>query len=102
VPLRQWFTEKGHPGWYSWVVVVGAAVTSSILSIVVSISTTHRSIEREREARAAQEAQSRRVACQVIVAQDEAFRDTVPATKAGVAAAKAWRDLRTQFRCDER
>lgn len=102
MPLRQWFTERGHPGWYSWAVVVGTALTSSVLCLVVTIHMAQVSVERERKARIQSQVEGRRAACALIVAQDDAFRDTRPATPAGVKAAKAWRDLRIQFRCDER
>lgn len=102
MPLRQWFTERGHPGWYSWLVVVGTALTSSVLCLVVSIHSAKVSVERERQARIQSQAEGRRAACALIVAQDDAFRDTEPATPAGASAAKAWRQLRIQFRCDER
>lgn len=102
MPLRQWFTERGHPGWYSWLVVVGTSVTSSVLCLVLTLHATRASVERERQARIQSQTEGRRAACALIVAQDDAFSDTRPATPAGVKAARAWRDLRVQFKCNER
>lgn len=111
MPLRAWFTERGHPGWYSWLVVVGTALTSAILCLVVSLHVARSSVARERAARVAQQEQAdasqreaRRAACLVIVSQDEAFNDpgsVPPVTAAGKRAADAWHSLRKQFQCDK-
>lgn len=102
MPLRAWFTERGHPGWYSWIVVVGTSLASSVLVLVVTLHLARASVERERQARIQASEEGRRTACVLIVAQDNAFTDSKPATEAGAAAAKAWRQLRVQFKCDER
>jgi heme exporter protein D len=111
MPLRSWFTERGHPGWYSWLVVVGTALASSVLSLLVSLHSARSAVDHERAARVAAQERDRaaqveahRAACLVIVSQDEAFNDPgsiPPATAAGRRAASAWHDLRKQFGCDK-
>ena len=110
MPLRQWFSEHGHPGWYSWVVVVGTSLTSAVLCLVVTVHVASQSIGHERAARVAAEAQNRqtevetkRAACAVIISQDEAYNDPTapPVTAAGKRAGQAWRDLRKAFQCDK-
>lgn len=111
MPLRAWFTDRGHPGWYSWLVVVGTALTSSVLCLVVTLHVARASVAREREARVEAQLradetqrQARGAACLVIVSQDEAFNDPgtmPPITAAGKRAAVAWHNLRQQFQCDK-
>lgn len=110
MPLRRWFSDHGHPGWYSWVVVVGTSLTSAVLCLVVSLHAAKVSVEREREARVAaqaeigrSQAENKRAACAVIISQDEAYNDPAspPVTAAGKRAGLAWRDLRRAFQCDK-
>jgi hypothetical protein len=113
MPLRRWMNEHGHPGWYSWVVVVLSSVTSSVLAIMVSVALATNAVEarekdrQERERLAAavearQEEETRRLICELVVAQDEALDDPAapPTTEAGRKAAMAWHNLRELFQCD--
>lgn len=101
-PLRRWFTSHGHPGWYSWVTVVGTSVTSSALAVYLSVSVVSNDLERRQAEQAAQAERGRLAVCRLIIAQDNALDDpsTPPATQAGRKAAMAWHNLREQFRCD--
>lgn len=110
-PLRRWMSQHGLPTWYSWVVLFGTVVSCLGLSVTVSLATAHRSVEAERRARLATQQESQRnqraawsAACQLIVAQDNAFHDPAsrPVTSAGRASADAWRNLRKTFHCDQK
>jgi hypothetical protein len=105
--------EHGHPGWYSWVVVVLSSVTSSVLAIMVSVALATNAVEAretDRQARerlaaqveARQDEETQRLICELVVAQDDAFDDPAaqPVTQAGKKAAMAWHNLREQFKCD--
>jgi len=115
-------SQHGLPTWYSWVVLLMTVVSCLGLSVTVSLVTAHRSVEAERRARlAAQQAADRNqlaaqevadrnqrsarvAACQLIVAQDDAFSDATskPTTSAGQRSALAWHNLRETFRCDQK
>jgi hypothetical protein len=104
--------EHGHPGWYSWVVVVGTSLTSSVLAIVVSVTLATNAVEardsdrqaRERlaaEVEARQEEETRQAVCSLVVAQYEALTDpSTQLTPAGKRAAMAWHNSRELFKCD--
>ena len=104
MPLREWFTEHGLPGWYSWLVVVGTNVISSARVLIVCLTVTSRADHRTdgvlAEMRAGQEA-SRRAACLLVTAQDEAFNGpgAPKPTPLGKRSADAWHNLRTVLRC---
>ena len=112
MPLREWFSTKGHPGWYSWLVVVGTSLTSAVLTLVVSVHASQSAVNRERTARelsqkqtVAAQVEARRSACLVIISQDEAYNDpgaAPPQTAAGRRAASAWHSLRQTFQCDKK
>lgn len=95
MPLRRWFAGHGLPSWYSWVVVVLLSITTSAASLIISINTIHRNQEAQRR----QSQQGRAMTCQLIIAQDNAFSETTPATAAGRKAAQAWHSLREQLGC---
>lgn len=96
MPLRQWFAERGRPSWYSWVVLSAFSLISFGLAVLVSVH----AINSAQQAQRKQQEQGRAMTCAVVVAQDNAFAESTPATKAGLAAAKAWHSLREQLRCD--
>jgi hypothetical protein len=107
MPLRRWFREHGHPGWYSWVVVVGLTMASIGLSTVVNVNLTRRAIEADRQAQAEADRKAaaaaeagRRTLCGVFLAQERVF--TEAESDVGKAAAKAWHDLAVTYRCYER
>lgn len=95
MPLRRWFAGHHLPSWYSWVVVVGLSLTTSGLSLAISISTIHRNQEAQRH----QAEQGRALTCSLVIAQDNAFSESAPATAAGKKAADAWHRLREQLAC---
>ena len=66
------------------VVSVGASLASAVLALVMAVAVR---------------AESRRVACASIVAQDETYRETPPSTPTGKLQAKKMRDLRTNLGC---
>ena len=96
MPLRRWFATRGLPGWYSWVVVTGFSLITSGLSLFISIHVIHQAQQTQHQ----QQEQGRIASCVVVVAQDNAFAESTPATRAGLAAARAWHSLREQLRCD--
>lgn len=100
MPLREWMEQHGHPGWYSWLVVVGTQLVGSALILIITLNNTQRSIEADQRSRE----MSRQATCAVVIVQDDAFRDpsALPQTPAGKNAAEAWHNLRTVLHCDER
>lgn len=88
MPLRQWFADRGHPGWYSWFVIIGGCITTLIISLAFAKVMTDRAIR-----------DSQRAMCDVVVVQDEAFRETPPASTSGKNLAKALHDLRITYGC---
>lgn len=70
--------------WWAIVVSVGASLLSAILALVMALAVR---------------AESRRVACASIVAQDETYRDAPPSTPTGKVQAKKMRDLRANLGC---
>jgi hypothetical protein len=101
-------SEHGHPGWYSWLVVVGGALVSMLtaVSISVSLGNQQREREREREAAEAQRASvqrelNRAATCLVIRTMADVYSDPAPITVTGEKAALAWRKLGQTFGCKE-
>lgn len=88
MPLRRWFRQHGHPGWYSWLVVVASTVASVALAVVVSVRLVTRTDE-----------EARRATCLAAAAQERVFSEAE--TEVGRNAEKAWHDLRISLRCDE-
>lgn len=96
-PLQKWMTDHGHPGWYSWLVVIGGALTSSLLAVAIAVTLNDRAIERDR----ADREQARRASCLLIHTMIDVYTDPTPATETGRRAAKAWEDLGRKFGCKE-
>lgn len=95
-PLRRWMTEHGHPGWYSWVVVLGGNLATLALTVVVVLTVNARSIERERAARLASE----RALCAVVDIYVRAAQEAPPPTTAyGREIVERMRDLRIALQC---
>lgn len=90
-------TEHGHPGWYSWLVVIGGCLTSILISIAVNQQT----VQRERAERAEAEqrelerrAQSRATSCAFINKINGAYQSQINELSGpGLAIAAAWADL---------
>ena len=99
LPLRAWMSERGHPCWYSWLVVVAGCLVSMIVSISVSIQMNERALERDRQQRVEQQAGGRRVACEVIVRMRDAYDKQENLTQAGRDVAKAWADMAKLYQC---
>jgi hypothetical protein len=95
VPLQKWMTEHDHPGWYSWLVVIGGALTSMVVAVGISITLNERGLERER----AQREQARAATCLVIRQMENVYAD--PSTETGEKARAAWTDLGRTFGCKE-
>lgn len=85
--------------WYYQLAVVGTSVASVVISVLISVNTSARAIDSDRRARAEAVAESRKVSCTLIIAQDRAYTETPPATELGRDVARAWHDLRTLY-CD--
>lgn len=102
MPLRRWFTGHGMPGWYSWVVVVGLTMTTSVLSIIICLQIAQRAVRAEQAARIEAAEAGRRQICRLAIAQDDAYSEPPgPVTQTGKAAARAWKDTRAYYRCDQ-
>jgi hypothetical protein len=106
MPLQKWMTEHGHPGWYSWLVVIGGALTSALMAVTISITVNARTFERERaqqrsalERERVQNEQARLATCLVIRRMVDVYAD--PSTETGQKAATAWEDLGRIFQCKE-
>lgn len=107
MPLKRWFRERGHPGWYSWLVVVALTAASAALSVVVNRGLTQNALEADRRAKADAEAKAQQLAennrrgmCSVFLAQERVFAEAE--TEVGRNAEKAWHDLAVTYRCYER
>ena len=94
-------TEHGHPGWYSWAVVIGGAFTSMIVSVTIAVQMNNQALDRDREARAVAEqrelerrTQSRIVSCAFIHKIHDAYQDQIDDLSGpGLTIAAAWADL---------
>ncbi len=95
MPLRRWFSEHGRPSWYSWVVVIGTSLVSSMLALLVALQMNARSEARERQARV----DSDRKWCSIVVTLDEGYRKAPPSTPTGQSLAKAVDELRRDLPC---
>jgi hypothetical protein len=95
-PLRRWMENHGHPGWYSWLVVVGSSLTSTLVAVFLAGAL----IEQERSQRKADQL----VLCEVIVIQDDSLKDPTapPRTEAGRKLSRALSVLREKYECDGR
>lgn len=99
-------TDHGHPGWYSWLVVIGGSIVSMLVAVGISISYGQRQLESERaqnvaaieRERAAREA-GRAATCLVIRTMADVYDD--PSTETGRKAATAWAALGRTFGCKE-
>lgn len=106
MPLQKWMTEHGHPGWYSWLVVLGGSLVSMMVAVGISVSLNNQAIERERQAQA-QEAEranvlreaSREASCLTIRTMADVYAD--PSTETGEKARAAWISLGRTFGCKE-
>lgn len=92
MPLREWFEQHGHPGWYSWLVVVGSAFTSTTLAVFLAFGLVNAERERREQDRAA--------LCDVIILYDDARQGAPPVTEYGRKLADAFSGLRTKYNCD--
>lgn len=99
MPLRSWMTEHGHPGWYSWLVVVAGCLVSMVVSVSVSVQMNERALQRDARQRAERQAEGRRVACQVIVRMRDAYAEQDSLSPAGKDVARGWTDLAHLYRC---
>lgn len=105
-PLQKWMTEHGHPGWYSWLVVLGGAFTSMLVAVGISVSLNNRALARDRaqdqavaEAKAIEQERALLASCLVIRRMQAVYSD--PETETGRDAAVAWKDLGKIFGCKE-
>lgn len=99
MPLREWMTEHGHPGWYSWLVVIAGCLASMIVSVSISVQMNERALERDRQQRTDRQAEGLRVACEVITRMRDAYDRQDNLTRAGRDVAKAWADMAKLYRC---
>ena len=88
MPLRKWMSEHGHPGWYSWLVVIGGCLASMIVSVSISVQMNERALQRDGRQRAERQAEGRRVACQVIVRMRNAYAAMLNWVSAGRRASR--------------
>lgn len=95
MPLQRWFAEHGHPSWYSWVVVLGTSLTSSMLVLIVALHMNARSEDRERQARMDSDLKW----CSIVVSLDDGYEQTPPTTATGKNLQRAIKDLRGQLPC---
>lgn len=101
MPLRKWMTIHGHPGWYSWLVVIGGCLVSMVVSVAISIRASDAALERDRMQREQSEhaeqvrrAEGRAASCSMIRRVNRAYasqRDEL--SPAGQDIAQAWADL---------
>lgn len=87
-------TAHGHPGWYSWLTVIGGCLISMIVSITVSVQMNQAALERDRQQRIAderrtaqQQEEGRQASCMLINTMHEAYpgRDKVAVAWARLA-----------------
>lgn len=96
-PLQKWMTDHGHPGWYSWLVVIGGAFTSMVVAVGISIAVFRdgqEQIERQRE-------MGRQATCLFVNKINKAYEREPAQTDAGKAQQQAWRELGITFRCTQ-
>jgi hypothetical protein len=93
-------TEHGHPGWYSWLVVIGGCLASVVLSATISKQMNDRELERDRTQRVQRQEDGRRVACDVIVQMRNAYQQQEKLSAAGRDVANAWAAMAVRYRCN--
>lgn len=92
--------KNRYPGWYATAVTVGLSLASVAAVVVVAFVVLQRATDRALEAERRSGELSRRATCQVVIAQNNVYRETPPVSPAGIEAAKAWSGLRQSLRCD--
>jgi hypothetical protein len=111
-PFRKYFADRGsdHPVAYSLLTLAAGAFACMVISVVISVGMGNRAI-RQNEAQEAQERaraataaeRNRQAVCLLIDKMSAVYNeDTEPVTDSGKAAGRAWQDLHTIFRCNER
>lgn len=94
-------TEHGHPGWYSWLVVMGGCIISMIASVGIAVHMNNAALARDRHERVVAEqkeqdrrAQSKVVSCAFINKINSAYQDQKQDLSGpGLVIAAAWADL---------
>ena len=99
MPLREWMSEHGRPGWYSWLVVIAGSLVSMIVSVSVSVQMNERALERDRQQRTERQVEGLRVACEVIIRMRDAYAGQENLTQAGRDVSKAWADMAKLYQC---
>jgi len=81
-------------------VLLAIFISGMGLSVIVSLKASERAIQTAQADNARQSVAITAAVCALVVAQDDVYRDTAPATPAGRNAAEAWHHLRELFQCD--
>lgn len=101
MPLRKWMTLHGHPGWYSWLVVIGGCIVSMVVSVTISNRASQAALERDRQQRieqqqrdAQQREAGRQASCMLIETMSRAYSGRGDElSPVGKEVAQAWADL---------
>jgi hypothetical protein len=86
-------------GWYPILALVLVFVVVSGLNILYTNYVNHQRQEADQRAAAAARAASRAGTCQLVVAFDELYKETPPATPAGQNVARLWAEYRRALAC---
>lgn len=88
--------------WWPVAASVGAAIVSSVLSVLLLLGIQQRNAEQDRRAQAELarvQAQQKAALCGLVVLMDNAWRETPPPSTAGQNFANAIRDARRILDC---
>ena len=86
-------------GWYPIVVLVVVFVMISGLNVLYTNYVNAERQKADRRAAATAQAAARQQSCQLVVAFDELYKETPPATPAGQNVAALWAEYRRALNC---
>jgi heme exporter protein D len=96
MPLRQWMEERGHPGWYSWLVVIGCCISTLVLSIIINAVNNRRAVDRQQQ----QQLRLEQALCKVVEPWERArLLEGRPTSPYGRELADGMTELRNAIRC---
>lgn len=86
-------------GWYPLVMLVIVFIAVTVLNVLYTNHVDQRRQDADARAKAAAQASSREQTCKLVVAFDDLYKETPPATPAGQNVAALWAQYRRQLNC---
>lgn len=104
MPFRQWFAKRGanHPAAYSMLTLALGMIACMAIAVGISVQASNRALRQSEGQQQMEDEKNRRATCVVVTQIENAYKAEPPTTAAGQNVARAWADLSTQLRCEER